>query len=118
MPLVVAYDLRDGTNANATLLVSNIVRLPPSALVSDLQQAVLAATEGLFPPKYPYALLDVHPPGSVDWSNRSAAADAEDDIARLLPAPDITDRSQRRFIVIARRLPSFGGAARDQSSFL
>ena len=106
----IAYDLRDGSNANASLTPPSVVRLPPSALIIDLQQAVFAANEGLLPPKYPYTLLDVYPPGSTDWTDRSSAADAEDDIVRLLPASDITDRGRRRFIVIARPLPSFGGA--------
>ena len=108
--VVVAYDLRDGSNGNASLAPPNIVELPPSARISHLQQAVLAGNEGLLPPKYPYTLLDVYPPGSTGWTDRSAAADAEDDVGPLLPGPDITDRRRRRFTVVARPLPSFGGA--------
>ena len=103
----IAYDLRDGSNANASLAPPNIVELPTSALISHLQQKVFDANtnklRGL-----DYTDLDVYPPGSTDWTDRSAAADAEDGIVRLLPAPDITDRGRRRFIVIARPLPSFG----------
>ena len=115
--VVVAYDLRDGSNGNASLTPPNIVELPPSARISHLQQAVFAAARALLPERYSYLGLDVYPPGSTDWTDRSAAVDAEEELAQLLPAPHITDRSQRRFIVIARPPPSFGGA-RGQSSHL
>ena len=105
--VVVAYDLRDGSNGNASLAPPNIVELPPSARISHLQQAVLAGNEGLLPPKYPYTLLDVYPPGSTDWADRSAAAKARSTIASLLPHAAEADDT---FVVIARPLPSFGGA--------
>ena len=41
--IVVAYDLLVGSNAQARLTPPSIVRLPPYALIIDLQQAVFAA---------------------------------------------------------------------------
>ena len=112
--IVVAYDLLVGSNAQARLTPPSIVRLPPYALIIDLQQAVFAANANTLRGR-DYTSLDVYPPGSTDWTDRDAAVDAEDDIARLLPEPDVTDRRLRRFVVVVRPLPSFG-AARGQSS--
>ena len=110
--LFIAYDLRDDSNLNV-LLASDA--LPREAIVSvaDLRRAVFDANANKLRGSDPTD-LDVYPPGSTDWTDRSAAADAEEDIAQLLPEPDITDRRARRFIVIARPLPSFGDA-RGQS---
>ena len=70
----VAYELRDDRDHNVVLASDS---LPRGQIVSiaDLRRAVFAANEGLLPPKYPYTLLDVYPPGSTGWTDRSAAAD-------------------------------------------
>ena len=69
----IAYELRDDSNRDAVLASDS---LPHDRIVSiaDLRRAVFAANEGLLPPKYPYTLLDVYPPGSTDWTDRSSAA--------------------------------------------
>lgn len=105
--VVVAYDLRDGGDANASLTPPSIVRLPPSALIVDLQQAVFASARALFPERYSYLNLDVYPPGSTDWTDRSAAAKPRSTVASLLPQAAGADDT---FVVIARPLSSFGGA--------
>ena len=101
----IAYDLRDGSNDNEVLASDSLPR-DQIVSVADLRRVVFAANEGLLPPKYPYTLLDVYPPGSTD-SDRSAAAKARSTIASLLPHAAEADDT---FVVIARPLPSFGGA--------
>jgi hypothetical protein len=109
--VVIAYDLRDGSNANVSLTPPSVVRLHPSALIIDLQQAVLASNANTLR-GHDYTQLDVYHPGSTDWTDRSAAAKPRSTVASLLPQADGADDT---FVVIARPLPSFGGA-RGQSS--
>jgi hypothetical protein len=111
--IVVAYDLRDSSNAYASL-ASATVEMNPAVRIDKLRESVFAANANTLRGR-DYTQLDVYPPGSTDWTDRCAAADAEDDIGPLLPGPDITDRRRRRFTVVARPLPSFGGA-RGRSS--
>ncbi len=70
----IAYDLRDDSNRDIVLASD---ALPREAIVSvaDLRRAVFDANtnklRGL-----DYTDLDVYPPGSTDWTDRSAAAEA------------------------------------------
>ena len=107
--IVVPYDLRDGTDPYPAL-ATDIVRLPPSALISDLKRAVFEANANTLRGR-DYTQLDVYPPGNTEWTARSPAK-PRDTIASVptrVAAPDDT------FVVVARPLPSFGGA-RGQSS--
>ena len=102
----IAYDLRDDSNRDIVLASD---ALPREAIVSvaDLRRAVFASARALFPERYSYLNLDVYPPGSTDWTDRSTAAKPRATIASLLPQADGADDT---FVVIARPLPSFGGA--------
>jgi hypothetical protein len=108
-PPMISYELRDGSNGNASLAAPNIVRLPPSALINELQQAVLADNRGLLPPNYPLTLLDVYPPGSSieQLSVTIKPAKARDSIASVLSKA--TGADDDTLVVIARPLPSIAG---------
>ena len=115
--LVVAYELRDGSNGYASL-AGSAVELPPSALILHLQQAVFAAARALLPERYSYLALDVYPPGSSGdvLSRPNAARDPEDPISSLLPAPEERDRNKRRIIIVARPLPSTAGVQGERQA--
>ena len=109
----IAYDLRDGSG-NVSLAPPNVVRLPPSALISDLQQAVFDAARLRLPERYDYLALDVYPPGSSDVDLSKEGADPEDPISSLLPAAAEQDRKRRRIIIVARPLPATAGVHGEQ----
>jgi hypothetical protein len=101
----IAYELRDDSNLDVVLASDS---LPRGTIVSiaDLRRAVFAANaiklRGCDPTD-----LDIYPPGSTDWTDRSAAAKPRSTVASLLPQAAGADDT---FVVIARPLPSFGGA--------
>jgi hypothetical protein len=111
-PPVISYELRVGSNDPVT----NIVDLPPSALIAHLQRAVFAANSNKLSDR-DYTDLDVYPPGSSieQLGVTVKPAEAEDSIESLLPGPDVTDRRKRRIIVIARPLPSIAGVQGQHS---
>ena len=113
----IAYDLRDGSG-NVSLAPPNVVRLPPSALISDLQQAVFDAARLRLPERYDYLALDVYPPGSSGdvLSDHSLARDPEDAISSLLPAAEEQNRIKRRIIIVARPLPSTAGVQGERQA--
>ena len=106
----IAYELRDDSNRDVVLASDS---LPHDRIVSiaDLRRAVFAANDKKLRDRN-YTDLDVYPPGSTDWTGRSSAAKPRATVASLLPQADGADDT---FVVIARPLPSFGGA-RGQSS--
>ena len=110
----IAYDLRDGSNADASLAPANIVELPPSARISHLQQAVFDAARALLPERYSYLNLDVYPPGSsnVDLSARNRAARPRDSIASVLAKASVADDDT--LIIVARPLPATAGIQGEQ----
>ena len=112
--LVVAYELRDGSNGYASL-AGSAVELPPSALILHLQQAVFAANVNKLRGR-DYTDLDVYSPGSSSdvLSDHSLARDPEDPISSLLPAPEERDRNKRRIIIVARPLPATAGVAQGE----
>ena len=103
------------TETTTFMLASDSLPRGQIVSIADLRRAVFAANANKQSGR-DYTDLDVYPPGSTGWTDRSAAADPEDEIERLLPEPDITDRHKRRFVVIVRPLPSVGAAAVGQSS--
>ena len=101
----IAYELRDDSNLDVVLASDS---LPRGTIVSiaDLRRVVFAANaiklRGCDPTD-----LHIYRPGSTDWTGRSSAAKPRATVASLLPQADGADDT---FVVIARPLPSFGGA--------
>ena len=88
----IAYDLRDGSNANASLAPPNIVELPTSALISHLQQEVFASNaRALFPERYSYLHGPRRLPArqhGLDGSLHCCQA-LRIPLCGMLPAPDL-----------------------------
>ena len=111
--VVVAYDLRDGSNAYASLAIDG-VDLLPSASIRHLRRVVFDAARALLPERYSYLNLDVYPPGSsnVDLSARNRAARPRDSIASVLAKASVADDDT--LIIVARPLPATAGIQGEQ----
>jgi hypothetical protein len=107
-PAVISYELRDDRSP-IVVLASDSLSTDGIASVADLRRKVFAANEGLLPPKYPYALLDVYPPGSSieQLGFTIKPANARHSIASVLSKA--TGADDDTLVVIARPLPSIAG---------
>ena len=106
--LLITYVLRppNGELANGAL------ELMPAAIVDTLARAVLRDNAQLLP-NYPLNRLRVYAPGTPVPETKQAL-DPEETLANHIPGPAVTDRAQRRFIVIAPLLDLRPGIQGDQ----